>query len=367
MLDVRGVQTPPNYISQTPPIFVSSARPASGRSIHIGNPIPDKLILTGLLQNGVCEPLSPEDQEELLVAITGRVRHLMGKNVWCIKKPKYHRYLHNPLLSSFRVAVGARKRSAKFEFRREYKAGKTYRIRLEFNPRKLGAEGTVQLRAFMDAIQASGFEFGAWLPVARVSGLDVAVDCAGITPSQIIAQVPGGTLRSFTTNNSRFEIEYVNKPWKTKGPAKDKPTYTRKVRIYDRRQKLIAQGKQPGDTPVTRVETSPTMLGKHLTLAELINAPCQIADVRVGLISVMAKKLGANFIVWADIARLYGTEYASARLGLTKSEAKSFTKAWKKIEARLYDPEEIWQSWSAECKALGLDWFGDGHAHPPTP
>jgi hypothetical protein len=140
-------------------------------------------------------------------------------------------------------------------------AGAPVRLRLEFNPRKIGPIGLAKTEAALTEDATLGFNLFAWLADACLTRLDLAVDLIGVEPDDLLVFPAQPGKRSVISGaNGAIQSKYFLRKKKTdfddhaSAPPNWNDAY---LRVYDRRIAKIEAGKEPtyGAAKHTRVET----------------------------------------------------------------------------------------------------------------
>lgn len=261
-------------------------------------------------------------------------------------------YLKSGALKSATMAFGKRDTRVWFEILR--KKGSA-RLKLAFNPRKLGQKGMSDLSEFL----ALTFDVPKALAKAEITKADLAVDVVGLHISEVAAfHSTQGKRLSYLGHDGDLETLYIfgkKHPFKQKsdqwGPLKavhpDNPMGTLRVRIYDKVRERQAIGQKPpfGDCPVTRIEI---IVPKHcLTdLPSLCHLPDQFKKLRVGYVKT---QMPASVTLWPkfhSICMSHSAERASEILNLNEANRKAFASALKVQNDDLVGPGHTWSVWT---------------------
>lgn len=321
--------------------------------VHLSAAMIDKLGLNGPFKSTSAKGITPPNDESLVIGLTQFVIEAKNKKSYTFKRLKFQSY--NPVrkLRSFQVVAGARGAKCWVEFRPEQKAGKTkqYRLRIDFNPRKLGPDGIQALKKFLAEFDALGFDHATWLKTARISKIDIALDCVGVRPLDLIVHLPDVEKRDFIVRHE-CETEYLYRRTKYAG----KREWKLLARVYDRGAKLVSQGKPPpfGDAPLTRLEFCISPNSKYMTLLALPGAACMIEKVRVAHVDAFDTPYALEWRLWTYVMKLAGPEKANVLCCRFEDMCKAFKLAWLVPKKRLFNPLEVWGAWGDVVAKSGL-------------
>lgn len=220
-----------------------------------------------------------------------------------------------------------------------------YRLRVEWNPRKAGADGYRQLRACLDEHFLWGM-FETWRASAEVTRLDIAVDIMGSERRDIAARLDEQTkVQAYARTGTGIETtnHYRGKVGKGRAP----------LVVYDKRQEKVDSGKTPqfGGTPHTRVERVLRFTNAKPKLASLANQPNRLADFRVRL---LRDELGPNRDEQrlAAAANVYLGEHV-AKAVLSGQYAKTAALVRSRDE-EFWRPDILWKHWPTSLEQVGL-------------
>ena len=146
-------------------------------------------------------------------------------------------------------------------------------VRIEFNPSKLDETAMMQLAEMWKIIEYDNIPFPSLMPDARVTRLDIAIDCIGIRPTDLIVSNKH-LWKSWSASSLVHGTETTNY-YVTSGKSKSpqlSPKKRANLMIYDKRREQLANNVEPlhGDYEHTRIEFS---LNTNCLLKSLTKKP----------------------------------------------------------------------------------------------
>jgi len=207
------------------------------------------------------------------------------------------------------------------------------RVRLEFNPSKLGIEGLEHLHDILSSVIEGGWQ--VFVTDGRISRLDVAVDLVGVRISKL-KLVPPKAVVSQTWNSAKGKL--LTYQW-----GKPKGSFTQ---IYNKTAEMEARGIPVSGPQITRFERRLNQpVCKTLTkLAELENP---FAGFVLTTTVPEAPDDGPAYVwpLFCDSVSLRGL-HASLQL-LPEHKRPVYKKQFAKAAPDWWDPDAIWAQWPA--------------------
>ena len=237
-----------------------------------------------------------------------------------------------------------------------------FKLRLEFNPRKLGIAGTKKLNEVFTSTADVPFKFGHFLAEAWITRLDVALDFAGFHPADVIVTATGqGTVIRFNGADGALETIQVHSKKKiVQSPKKviRKPVGPLIVKLYDRNRERQAHGKPaPYDAhQVTRLER--TMAKKNAggsKFANLLGHQDPFKKVKLSL-APACSPADVGQTEWLSYCAAVGAggPKLAASLIADPATAEVLGKAYAQHPSNLM-PFDPWAGWKQGVARTGLD------------
>lgn len=132
-------------------------------------------------------------------------------------------------------------------------------VRIEFNPSKLGPQAMWELASIWEEIDFHNFPLPSLMSDARITRIDVAIDCIGLSPVDIIVYNKD-VWKVWSATSPKEGVQTANH-YKSSGIYKS-PSVSPKRRadlmVYDKREEQLAKGIEPiyGEQEHTRIELS---------------------------------------------------------------------------------------------------------------
>lgn len=233
----------------------------------------------------------------------------------------------------------------------------TWTARLEFSPSRGGLAGLVAIEKGMELV-AGILDFDKLLGAFVLARLDVAIDCIGALPLDLLARAPKeGKRVVYTQPGIGPETVYIRE--KTALPKlplkKSAKTFgTLLLTLYERRAQHRQLGLPPphGKWPVTRVEVRKRWSSKRPSFRDLGELKNPFVKRHVAYAAAVPSKQPARwrefcldaFIGGADFAQQY--PYGPARLAMAK--------AYRTFKGDLIDSNN-WDGWTVGLAQIGID------------
>lgn len=223
----------------------------------------------------------------------------------------------------------------------------SYKIRLEWNPRKAGTAGFEQLRdCLAEHFQLAGL-VDDWLRSTELTRLHIAVDVLGAERHDVFAHLPDA-LKIQTYARVLTGIETANH-------HTSKSIYRRSaLTVYDKRQERLDADKKPkfGALPHVRLERRYEFKKTKPTLGKLRLEPNRL-DFRVRWLRELHSGPSKEEQNVAAALRSYlGAKATSAICGGAYAKAAAFI---IKPDVQFWQSDEIWSGWPASVRSCGLE------------
>ncbi|TXN72839.1 hypothetical protein [Methylobacterium sp. WL6] len=224
---------------------------------------------------------------------------------------------------------------------RRSEPGKAERIRLEFNPRKLGGEGLTELAAWMDSILPDGWEYV--VTNGHVTRIDIAVDVVGVRVENFLCLPKQGITSTVWGVNGQVQTITLGK----KGDQTS--IYNVKAKRLNKKQGWSGKTK----IRVERRLKNPTFYG-FSKLSELAN-PFSGLVMTFALPPPAADMKFWEWRIFGDSVQVRGL---AAALALLPKERRAKYRAHLKLYAQSWwNPEALWEGWSKIVGASRLTEF----------
>jgi hypothetical protein len=359
--------SPPKQPSKKPDEVVYSLKDYGDRQVWVSLPFPDSVELVCDLRPGhlAAKDASDKTLEVQFAELDKKLYdYIGGADVW--PKPPH------PVTLAKKSPVEVNRSAtffikydpdqplnrATFTLRRCLDEGHgRWTAKLEFSARTAGKAGLSRLIDGVSKIVA--LSLPKMLPDMRVARLDVAVDCIGVVPIDLIVRVPDpGKRMTYLGDSGVPESHYLfaRKP-PPKKPPKKKSVRTRgaqRLTLYERRDYLRQLGLKPefGDAPITRVEVAKRWSKSRPKLSEIGIIKNMFVGRHVAYAAAARTPSSMEWVRFCMAAFGAGVEKAMW-LWLTRG-GKVFATTYLKCKGDLVSPE-TWLAWGAGLKMTGLD------------
>jgi hypothetical protein len=226
-----------------------------------------------------------------------------------------------------------------------HEAGKAKKIRIEFNPARLGAEGLMKLHAVLISLVPDGW--GYFIKHAKITRIDIAIDLLGVLIDQFLLLSSHGQSSRQWARDGHLETFTI---------GKDTGNQTL---IYDKAKEQLAKKKAWTGTSIVRIERRLRQPGAK-KLSELAALENPFASL-VLTPKLPLRPLNEKETVWAmflDSAQVRGVNQA---LALLPTERRTrYRKHLKNNQEPWWDPAAIWTKWPeilAELKLISYNSF----------
>ena len=219
--------------------------------------------------------------------------------------------------------------------------GLAQRVRLEFNPSKLGYEGLKSLHVILGTMTPNGWKH--FIKHGKISRLDIAVDLVGVRLSKLKMLPPSGQQsQAWWGSAGKLETYQWGKP---------KGSHTQ---LYN---KTLEQKKKRGvELPgpqITRIERR-LKNGVCKTLSALEALPNPFDGIVLTTSLPQAPEQGPAYVwpLFCDSVAQRGLDQAVKLL--PKEKKTAYRQQFQKAAPPWWDPEAIWAKWPEALKALKL-------------
>lgn len=225
-----------------------------------------------------------------------------------------------------------------------------FRLKLHFNPHRLGPEGHTEIEAALATVLGSNFCFERWLAEAKLTKLDAAVDIINLDVCDAILRSNLGNKWSGWFGQPG-RVETWSQLAQRNKRGKEPPI----IKLYDKRRERLNKSKDPawGLVPYARLERRVQQnKTPFVGLGKLKNP---FAEISVGHAGFVAGKEGKEFLLYHAATRWMGLEQASKLL------SDDIRIRWRSAiyhgDAPFWRPQLIWPGWKNSLQEDGLwDW-----------
>ncbi len=218
------------------------------------------------------------------------------------------------------------------------------RIRLEFNPSKLGADGIAELHGILGSVIPNGW--GRFAKEAKITRLDIAVDILGLRMSKLqLVPKKGSTVKTWS-QDGKLQTYQWGKP---KGSH---------IQIYNKSAQQQSKGKASAGPPVTRFERrfKPPPCKSLLELAAMENPFAGIV-LTTTMPAPPSEGPAYVWLLFCDSVAVRGLDLALKIL--PKAKRKAYRDQFKAAAPDWWNPEAIWSHWPtalAKLKIASTKW-----------
>lgn len=322
-------------------------------------PLPDRVTVNGYLLPGHFQE-NFQDQIPLEEKVNSFAKGLAEAHVFLTDKGPFMG--KGSLLARVQLPLGGRKSRVFIEVRKVQEEGGTgFKMRMEFNPRKLGLLGCKHLQDNLYKAAIGAFYLGRFLADARVSRLDVAVDLTDVRPADLIVTTKRkeGQRAHYLGTDGALETVQVHRPSKTPGVG------TIAAKLYDRNRERAAHGKSPPypGREVTRLEIVKTRFPNGFGIADLPTMANPLAHVRLSYAPPLAKP-GQGMSWQAYLAARHGVGHKAAvkALGGQPILGTFLRTRYEKHPSNLLSAD-AWNGWGNGLTASGFKYLVDMAVH----
>ena len=234
-----------------------------------------------------------------------------------------------------------------------------WRLKLSFNPFKMGQSGMHAVSAALEDTVAPMLDLQKLKQAFHVTRLDIAIDCIGARPIDLIYSIPkAGKRMVFFSDEGLPESAYFfqHKPMPAEPPKSSnyKTVGPHRLTAYERSamQRQFGRETTYGDCPVTRLEIVRKWKSQNPTLATLNEFKNPLKDYRVGYAAADDYVTSQR---WRDFCyRSFVTgPVPPDGLILTDGDIPLQTR-YKKFFGTVLKPDD-WTGWPKGTSLTGLD------------
>jgi hypothetical protein len=345
---------PPPAASPDEKLFATHLDFPNGKRVWMSYPLPDRVTINGYLLAEHFQETFKNDKTPLHEKVEEFAKGLMAAYAYLIDKAPF--LGKGNLLARAQLPFGPRGSKVFIDVRRvSEEGGVAFKMRMEFNPRKVGLAGCKQLQNELEQAATGAFHFGLFLADARLSRLDVAVDYADLRPVDLIVTTKkkeGQRVHYLGTDGSLETIQ-VHRPTKKAGVG------SLAAKMYDRNRERKAHGKPPpyAGRHVTRLEIVKTRFPKGFGLADLPKMANPLADVRLSYAATLAtphdRKTWPKYLA---ARRGEGHDAAVRSLSLQPIIGKILRDRYLHHPSNLLG-QDAWQDWAKGLHATGFGYL----------
>lgn len=224
-----------------------------------------------------------------------------------------------------------------FQFDHENK--KASKCRIELNPRKVGAEGLLELHAVLTSLMPDGWDY--FVHHGRITRIDVAVDIPNSRPGMFAILPKQGLTTKEWASNGKLQTLVLGKKSGSQ------------TLIYNKKAHRLAQ-KQKWDGKSTvrverRLKNPPT---KTLSMLPSMVNPFEVISLTDLQVAPPAEKKTWIWSLFKDSVATRGLP--AALMMLPKEKRTLYRKHLELNPHSLWSPSLIWLNWSQHLDELGL-------------
>lgn len=343
---------------------------SDGREVWVSAPKPDCISLIAPLAHSHFLP-KPTGEEQFLELIKGLSSSLaMKEGPTGLVDTQFSQ--HEKFYEKIWLSAGDRDAGVFVQFIRPKKGKKPqpWKLRLEFNPRKLGLVG---LKALTDDLSyAKTFRIDRFLADCRLTRLDVAVDFIGAAVSEVVASVALKGKRTFHVGDDgcleTMQFHRNNPPPKqTYSPAGEPKKVPRSTdplgpviaKLYDRvkERAAVLQPAPFGPAPVTRAEIVKRWKGGGPKLVQLEAHKNLLLDLRVGYDGHLPPADLNEWKTYIAARRVTSKADTNKAMKLSIPKAILLSHRYDHPASNLLLHEDLWSRWPVGLAATGLDYW----------
>mgnify|MGYP003635576837 CR=1 FL=1 len=343
---------------------------SDGREVWVSAPKPDRISLIAPLTPAhfIPKPTGEKQFVELIKGLSASLAMKEGSTGLVDTQFSPQEKLYDKIWRS----AGDRDAGVFIQFIRPKNGKKPqpWKLRLEFNPRKVGPVG---LKALTDELSyAKTFRIYRFLADCRLTRLDVAVDFIGVAISEVIASVslPGkrtfyvgddGSLETtqFHRNNPPPKQAYSPAGKPKKVPRSSDPLGPVVAKLYDRvkERAAVLQPAPFGPAPVTRAEIVKRWNGGGPKLVQLDGHKNLLLDFQAGYASHQAPTDLNEWRTYVAARRVTSKAETNKAMKLSVPKAILLSRHYDHPCSTLLLHEELWSHWPSGLAATGLDYW----------
>jgi len=225
-------------------------------------------------------------------------------------------------------------------FQAESKFTKTSKIRLEFNPRKVGADGLVELHFILSCLIDNGWD--CLLQYGKITRLDIAVDIPNVRPGAFAILPQQGLTTKLWAVDGQLETFTLGKP------------HGNQTLLYNKKKKRLSQKQTwvgPATTRVERRLRNPS----NSSLKDLPKVANPFHALNLVQVPDDAPGDESQSWVWDLFKAAVAVHNLPAALALVPKERRTKYRAHlEKHKHELWDADAIWNNWPAALSELKM-------------
>lgn len=343
---------------------------SDGREVWVSAPKPDRISLIAPLKQAHFLP-EPTGEEQFVELIKGLGSYLaMKEGPTTLVATQFSQ--KEKLYEKIQFFAGDREASIFVQFIRP-KKGKTpqpWKLRLEFNPRKLGPAG---FKALTEELSyAKTFRLDRFLADCRLTRLDVAVDFIGVAVSEVVASVTlagkrtfyvgdDGSLETilFHRNNPPPQQKFTPDGEPKKVPRSTDPLGQVVAKLYDRvkERAAVLQPAPFGDAAVTRAELIKRWKGNGPELVQLSTSKNLLMELHTGYIAHLPPAGLNEWMTYVAGRRATSKALVDKAMKLAIKKSMLLNKRYSHPPSTLLRHDELWAHWPTGLANTGLDYW----------
>lgn len=336
-----------------------------GRSVWVSVPFPDRLTLIGHLTADLFSPppKGAADEEETLRTWSQFIAQGEGKTTASVLKLDHKKKILKEIL----LTVDANGATVHVGLKPPTTAVPRWRLRLEFNPRRLGPDGFAALA--MDLRFANTFDLDKFLAHARCTRLDAAVDFINLGPWETVLHSKiAGKRVNYIGEDGELETVQLHKP---SPPAKQvldpagtvvgvKLPRSRlgivHAKLYDRVKERAGVLKNPpfAGVPITRFEVVRIWKGNGPLLTSLPAFPDPFEPYSLSYVGYEQIQDDGAWRTYVSARRSRPAGSAADDMGLGPKRRLDFARWMRASESSLLRHKVSWDFWPDGLAATGL-------------
>ncbi|WP_286693360.1 MULTISPECIES: hypothetical protein [unclassified Brevundimonas] len=340
---------------------------SDGREVWVSAPKPDRISLIAPLKHShfIPEPTGEEQFAELIKTLSSFMAMKEGPTDLVDTQFSQPEKLYEKVW----LSAGEREAGVFVQFIRP-KEAQPWKLRLEFNPRKIGPGG---LQALTEELSyAKTFRIDRFLADCRLTRLDIAVDFIGVAVSEIVASasLPGKTT-FYVGDDGSLETMQLHRnnpaPKQTYSPTGEPKKVKRSTdplgpvvaKLYDKvkERASVLQPAPFGPAPVTRVEIVKRWKGGGPRLVELIGHKNLLTGLNVGYAGHLPPTDLHEWLTYVASRRTMAKDLVDDAMKLGIPKTILLNKRYKQPPSSLLLHEELWSRWPDGLSSTGLGYW----------
>lgn len=254
--------TPAKPEPQPEEALIAKVMSYADRTVWVTHPQPDTIVLKAPILNEVLEvpDQSGKTAKEIYAQLDEEIsHHLTWPAAEPVQKVKLIAHEKPNRTALYRIPCGPHHSAYLRLARTPGPDFGSWRVELEFSPANVGPAGLDAIEEGLEIV-AGFLNFDRLLSACQVARLDVAIDCIGLRPLDLICHIPKpGKRNIYVGDDAGVETIYLHQrkaPATNPKPAGWNTLGTLRATVYERRAQFLQLGWLPpfGPCPVTRIE-----------------------------------------------------------------------------------------------------------------